>query len=179
VTLPAELRHAIEELATTVSGSTLARAAADLTEAYKPDHTRQQPPLVFSGDAHRTAYAVVRMPATYAACEHVFRELALRMPGFAPRTALDLGCGPATASWAASSVFPTLESITLVERDAGLIELGKRLSAEAPPPLRNAEWLRRDLASGIPEGTWDLVIASYAIGELRHVSSPAHDPASA
>jgi ribosomal protein RSM22 (predicted rRNA methylase) len=168
VTLPAELRHAIEELATTVSGSTLARAAADLTEAYKPgsDRDHRQQPSVFSNDAHRVAYAVVRMPATYAACEHVFRQVALRMPGFAPRTALDLGCGPTTASWAAASMFPTLEGITLVERDAGLIELGKRLSAEAPPALRNAEWLRRDLASGIPEGTWDLVIASYAIGEL-------------
>lgn len=183
--LPPELRKAVEDLADGVPGAALARAARELTEAYKSAEGRTQQTVGFHTDAHRAAYAVVRLPATFAACEHALTELSRRLPGFAPRTVLDLGSGPGTASWAAAVVFPTIERITLLERDAGLIELGKKLATHSAntgtdvgaPPLSPsvgdrvatsaAEWLRRDLTQPLPEGNWDLVIASYSIGELR------------
>ena len=179
--MPNQLRAAIEELAAPLSGTTLARAARELTGTYQ----YAVPGALATGEARREgrelrltaeqkiAYLVVRVPATYAACVHTLNEVRERVPQFTPKTLLDLGAGPGTGSWAASEVFPSLERITLVERDPGMIELGQKLASASPASaLRSAEWLRRDLVAGIPpaskfpEAKWDLVIASYAVGEL-------------
>jgi hypothetical protein len=50
------------------------------------------------------AYALARLPGCYAACSRIFIELAARLPGFAPKSLLDFGAGPGTASWAAQEV---------------------------------------------------------------------------
>lgn len=50
------------------------------------------------------AYALVRLPGCYAAAQRVFRELERRLPDFQPRSLLDFGAGPGTASWAAQEV---------------------------------------------------------------------------
>jgi len=178
--MPNELRAAIEKLAAPLSGTTLARAARELTGTYQyavpglrpagapvqPEPRREGRDLKLTAE-QKLAYLVVRVPATFAACAHALREVCERVPEFTPKTLLDLGAGPGTASWAAAEAFPSIENITLAERDAGMIELGQKLAAvSSASALRSAEWLRRDLVSGVPEGNWDLVIASYAVGEL-------------
>jgi hypothetical protein len=52
------------------------------------------------------AYAVARLPSCYAAAHRIFKELAVRYPGFEPKTLLDFGAGPGTATWAAQEVCP-------------------------------------------------------------------------
>jgi ribosomal protein RSM22 (predicted rRNA methylase) len=106
------------------------------------------------------------MPATHAAVLSALREAAQRSPEFHPRTLLDAGAGPGTASWAAAHVWPELEKETLIERDAGMIALGKRLAQHASAPLRSGEWLQADLAGEWQAGKHDVVVLSYALGEL-------------
>jgi ribosomal protein RSM22 (predicted rRNA methylase) len=65
-------------------------------------------------------------------------------------------------------VFPSLHSATAVERDSKLIEIARRLSAEATSAaLREAAWLQGDITAAIPEGAWDLVVCAYTLNELR------------
>jgi ribosomal protein RSM22 (predicted rRNA methylase) len=45
------------------------------------------------------SYLAVRLPATFAVCQHIFAEIARRIPDFAPATLADVGAGPGTASW--------------------------------------------------------------------------------
>jgi ribosomal protein RSM22 (predicted rRNA methylase) len=107
------------------------------------------------------------MPATYAACRRALEETASRIAGLAPASFLDLGAGPGTATWAASAVFPSLRSVTLVERDAAMASLGRELMRESSSEaLRTATWTHADLSKDIPVQSADVVMLSYVLGEL-------------
>lgn len=162
--LPDQLREAMAHETAALPPRELAAAAAGLTERYRRGDFRQ--PAIASV-ADRAAYLAVRLPATFAANERVFRELRLALPQSAPESLLDLGAGPGTAAWAAAEAFPMLRSITLVEAEPALAEMGKRLASQSRiTALRDAKWLQGDMRRGLPPGQFDLVVASYAIGEL-------------
>ena len=72
------------------------------------------------------AYLAYRAPATYAAAEEVFRQVALLRPGWAPRSLLDVGAGPGVAAWAALDVWPSLEQLTLVEAEPAMVAAGRQ-----------------------------------------------------
>jgi ribosomal protein RSM22 (predicted rRNA methylase) len=166
VQLPEHLRARIDELSSTVQGSELAKAAARISDRYRATDFGS---AVLSTDADRIAYTAVRMPATYAACQHVFAQLRLSAPEAQPESLLDLGAGPGTAAWAAREVFPLLQQFTLVECDAGLISLGKELAGGSA--LGSATWLQADLGSLVALPSADLVVMSYVVGELpRHTA---------
>ncbi|HET9839325.1 MAG TPA: small ribosomal subunit Rsm22 family protein [Candidatus Angelobacter sp.] len=142
----------------------LAQAAARLTERYKAGNFSH--PAIAS-DAERAAYLAVRFPATYAANRRVFSEIALRAPHAEIRTLLDLGAGPGTALFAASEIFPKLETATLLEADERWVAIGKTLAEKSgPAAVPQPQWLRQDLRSGFSCAEHDLVVVSYALGEL-------------
>lgn len=161
---PEELRLAIDRLAADTSSPVMSRAAVDISAAYRAGDFIRAP---LQSAAHRIAYLQVRMPATYAACHHVFEKISEVLPDFQPRSLLDLGAGPGTAAWAALEQFPSLERISLVERDGELLRFGKALATEAPyPALRSAQWGPSDLRTFTPE-VHDVIVLSYALGELN------------
>jgi len=144
----------------------LKTAAARLSERYRagPSHA--------TGDAEILAYLVTRLPATYAASRAALTALAERRPDFRPRSLLDLGAGPGTAAWAACDVFPSLETLTLVEREGRFRDWGKIL-ASTDPKMFNADWVSMDLErQGGPFGTHDLVIASFSLAEITSAALP-------
>jgi len=110
------------------------------------------------------------MPATYAACEWVFAEIARRMPEFAPNSLLDLGAGPGTASWAAAERWPSLRDFILLEENREFAELGGRLSRSSDV-LKSASWRIVDLQSQTAPPAADVVVMSYALGELRDAAA--------
>jgi ribosomal protein RSM22 (predicted rRNA methylase) len=162
--LPLALRRAIEQELTACDGAKLRAASAQLSECYRAaDGTH----AALCNDEQRAAYLAVRLPATFAAS---VAALSWTREGCGEEicSVLDLGSGPGTALWAATEVFPTLDSATAFERDAKLIEIGRRLSAHAAhPALRDGKWLQGDLTASLPEGAWDLVVCAYALNELR------------
>lgn len=163
--LPDRLNEAIENELSGYDHRTLTRAASLLTERYKQDQTGS---AALNSNALRLAYLRVRLPATYAVNARAFRELRDRVPAIEIRSMLDLGSGPGTAMWAATSSFPEVEQFTAVERDSELLEAGRRLAfASDHPALRSASWLRQDVNSGLSAvEKHDLVVVSYALNEL-------------
>ncbi len=160
--LPEQLRSQIETLLDSSERSRLARAAEQITADYKQGR--------FTGSLRRPesrlAYLLTRMPATYAANAYVFQQVRRAMPEFGPEDMLDLGCGPGTAMWAAREVWPDIGSVTLLDSNRELLELGRSLSGGVP----NLQWDAADISSMERFPAADLVVLSYALGELE---SPA------
>ena len=150
--LPRALAAGIESLIEGRDFKTIRRAADELSESYRA----AKPQGAFSSPEHRLAYLLLRLPATYAAISAVLNEVRAR--GGEIRSVLDLGAGAGTAAWAAAEVFPNLERITLVERDAEMVAIGKKLAVDHPV-LSRAEWIVNDLRSAKFE-PHDLVIAA-------------------
>jgi ribosomal protein RSM22 (predicted rRNA methylase) len=163
--LPAALERAIQNEASQTDSTAVARASGRLTEAYKAANFAR---ASIDSPAARLAYLQARMPATYAANAHVFRELA---PPAAIRSMLDLGAGPGTSMWAAAEAFPSIERFTLVERSRELAELGRRLAWHSPnQAVRSARWDNADVTSLSELEAHDLVVLSYVLGELPTVA---------
>src|SRR3954447_20558402 len=104
--LPAELKAALDAKLQGLSRSVAAERAAAISETYRSGGGSG----AIRSEADALAYALARMPATYAAviaCLNALREI---RPDFAPRTLLDLGAGPGTATWAAAEAFASLTS---------------------------------------------------------------------
>ena len=163
--LPAHLRQAIEDQTAQCNPQALSQAAGELSENYR---ARRSPKgRYISSDAHRLAYVVTRLPATFAATHAVFAEIHRLLPTQTITTLLDLGAGPGTASWSATTVFRQLQDLTLIEQDEGLIATGKSLAQSGNNDrLINANWTRADLRSTASFSPHDLVVSSYALGEL-------------
>src|SRR5262249_17663632 len=113
------------------------------------------------------AYAFTRLPATYAANAAVHAAVRDAWPEFVPRTVIDAGAGPGTATWAAAEQFAALEHIRLIDDNPHLRALALScLQAGNAPALRNATYDHGDILTIARDGaSADLVIASYVIGE--------------
>jgi ribosomal protein RSM22 (predicted rRNA methylase) len=169
--IPAALNRAIDAEAAQHDRKLLTRAVEDMSFRYR---SRAKDTGVFvSTPLHRAAYVITRLPATFAAVAAVFHETKNRMPDFAPVDLLDLGAGPGTATWAATSIFPSLQRATLVEQDPEFIATGRHMlkSAGGNPPA-HMEWVRGDLRKADLE-PHDLVVISYALGELSEREATA------
>ncbi|MDP2801112.1 MAG: small ribosomal subunit Rsm22 family protein [Phreatobacter sp.] len=158
--LPPALRAALDRLAGRFGGRDLAAASRRLTEDYRAGRGSRLPAPV-----DLAAYAIARMPATYAACAAVLEEAAARVD-LAPRSLLDVGCGPGTATWAAAETFPGLVEAAMRDAHAGMIALGRDLATEGPALLAGADWKTGRLEAVVPASA-DLVVASYALNELK------------
>jgi ribosomal protein RSM22 (predicted rRNA methylase) len=75
---------------------------------------------------------------------------------------LDLGTGPGTGLWAATAQHQ-LESADAIEREPAFVALAMSLAPTLSQPIG---WTTSDLQSWKPERKYDLVLASYSIGEL-------------
>jgi ribosomal protein RSM22 (predicted rRNA methylase) len=164
--LPDDLRVAVERALAAARPRALSTAVRTLSERYRGHRSDAAfPPLQTELEA--LAYLAYRLPATFAALSAALQEVRLLQPGLTPQSLLDVGSGPGTTAWSALATFPSINRIVLIERDVRMMQVGQMLAAESHvPALREAEWLRDDVASGIDAGPADLTIASYTIGEL-------------
>lgn len=114
------------------------------------------------------AYAFTRLPATYAAVSAALAALHVASPDFSPRTLIDAGAGPASATFAAAQHLDGLGDIRLIDDNPHLRTLGEALLAASDvAALRSAAYRAGDLIARLRDAEpADLVIASYAIGEL-------------
>ena len=169
--LPFPLRQAIEHEAArqnqpSLSQAALSQAAAELSQKYREQILPGKP--FIATDAHRLAYAAVRMPATFAASHAALAEVHRLASSLRIESLLDLGAGTGAASWAAAEVFDSLRQITLIEQDRHLIELGRKLAmASEHQALRSADWRAANLRMLSEFPPHDLVVCSYSIGEIE------------
>lgn len=160
--LPTELKAALDRKIEGLSRNDAARRASAISQSYRSGGNSH----LIRTEVDALAYALARMPATFAATAAGLDALQAQCPDFAPRSLLDVGAGPGTASWAAASAFPTLGSFTLLDANAALRALAVNLAAGdarlTSLSYQHGEALR--IIDDAPEA--DLVIASYVINEL-------------
>jgi ribosomal protein RSM22 (predicted rRNA methylase) len=153
---PPILSQALQALLEGVPRQKLASAAQAMSERSRKGAGSKA--IVTPADA--LAYALARMPATYAACAAVFARLDEAVPDFVPSSLLDVGAGTGAASWAAVTQWPGL-SVTMLDRNPALRDLARKLADEGLPA---ADILSGDVAAQKPKA--DLVVASYVLAEL-------------
>src|SRR5260370_8908587 len=107
------------------------------------------------------------MPATYAAVTASFNALCEITPAFTPKSLLDIGAGPGTATWAAAEAFPSLQRFRLFDANSALRALALDLG-RSNARLRDFEYkrgkARAALAGAYPP---NLLLVTYLCRDLR------------
>ena len=160
--LPAELRAALDARLEGLSRSDAAGRAAIISQTYREGGGSG----TIRTETDALAYAVARMPATYAAVVASLNALTEIRPDFAPTSLLDVGAGPGTASWAAAEAFPSLHEFTLLDANEALRTLALDLTRRSDRLRRITYELGQARVYAAHAEAADLVIASYIINEL-------------
>lgn len=169
--IPSGLKAALGKCLEGLSRKTIARHSAAISEGYRSGRPSRE---LIGADEAVLAYLLARMPATYAAVARVLSEARERAPDFAPRSLLDAGAGPGTASWASVETWSGIARIAMLDDSAAFLRIAQNLAAaSAHDGLRTAQMQAGDMAqadAAIAQA--DLVIASYALAELAHDRLP-------
>lgn len=170
--LPAGLASAITAQLERRPRQALADSARRLSENYR---ARKPTTDAIRDETDALAYALTRMPATYAAVVSVLGRLAAEQPDFAPGSLLDVGCGLGAAAYAAATVWPEIREAELADRSAAFLALAARLAADSGEALvASARIARGDITRlGADIAPRDLVVASYALTELPDADLPS------
>jgi ribosomal protein RSM22 (predicted rRNA methylase) len=161
--LPTWISAALASRLENVSRGTLRERAQAISDTYRAGGRSD----IIGSELDALAYAVVRMPATYAAIRAALGHTIEIVPDFQPRSILDVGAGPGTASWASIDTWPLVQRTTLVDRNPRLLELARQLHGAIQRTEIAADFVQGDLARS-PGGSAnaDVVMASYAFTEL-------------
>ena len=166
---PAALRGALEARLQGVSRNAAAERAAVISKNYRDGGGS----AAINGDTDALAYALARMPATYAADIASLNALIEIRPDFAPASLLDIGAGPGTATWAAAEAFSSLQSFVLLDANDALRKLALNLAREGGR-LDALTYERGDARALLAKAdAADLVVASYVIGEMSEAERTA------
>jgi ribosomal protein RSM22 (predicted rRNA methylase) len=149
---PPALAGTIAQMLEGVSRKDLAQRAGKLSAAYRAGGTSAG----IGGRDDALAYLLARAPATFAASAAVFDRIKQRLPDFAPKSLSDIGAGPGTASWAATTAWPSLTAIAMLEPNAAFRDMAQKL-------MPAARVVAGDL--GAEKTGADLVVAAYVLAE--------------
>jgi ribosomal protein RSM22 (predicted rRNA methylase) len=167
--LPAELKAALDARLQGLSRNDAAERAAVISKTYRDGGNSG----AIKSETDALAYALARMPATYAAVTASLDALREITPDFAPKSLLDVGAGPGTASWAAAEAFSSLQSFTSLDANNALRNLALDL-ARGSARLRNINYQRGEARAVLADAeAADLVVASYMIGEINDAERTA------
>jgi ribosomal protein RSM22 (predicted rRNA methylase) len=160
--LPAELRAALNAKLEGLSRSDAASRATVISQTYRAGGGSG----TIKTETDALAYALARMPATYAAVAASLDALTGIRPDFAPKSLLDVGAGPGTASWAAAEAFSSLHDFTLLDANEALRTLALDLARKSDRLRGVAYELGQARTYVAHTDAADLVIASYVINEI-------------
>src|ERR1700733_10355643 len=122
--LPAELKAALDAKLHGVSRNDTAERAALISKTYRDGGNSG----AIRSEADALAYALARMPATYAAVTASLNALREINPQVAPANPLEVGARPGTSRWAAAEAFSSLQDFALLDANNALRALAIDLS---------------------------------------------------
>jgi ribosomal protein RSM22 (predicted rRNA methylase) len=161
--LPAELKAALQRKAQGLTRNDAAARAAAISQTYRSGGGSS----TIRNESDALAYALARMPATYAAVVAGFNALSEIRPEFTPVSLLDIGAGPGTATWAAAQAFESLDAFSAIDANPALRSLALDLAA-ASARLHGLNYAQNEASAGLRNAaSADLVLASYIIGEMN------------
>jgi ribosomal protein RSM22 (predicted rRNA methylase) len=160
--LPAELKTALDARLHGLSRSDAAGRATSISQTYRDGGGSG----AIRSEVDALAYALARMPATYAAVTASLNALTEIRPDFAPLSLLDVGAGPGTATWAAAEAFSSLRNFALLDANTALRTLALELAHDSHR-LHDMAYRRGEARVALADSeAADLVVASYMIGEI-------------
>lgn len=160
--LPAELKAALDGKLRGFSRTDAAGRSASISKTYRDGGGSGG----IRSEADALAYALARMPATYAAVVASLNALIGIRPDLAPTSLLDVGAGPGTAAWATAQAFSSLTNFSLFDANDALRSLALDLFADSFR-LRDVSYERGEARAALAKAeAADLVVASYMIGEI-------------
>ncbi|MGA8171770.1 MAG: small ribosomal subunit Rsm22 family protein [Methylocystis sp.] len=167
---PATLAAVLEGLLDGQPRKDLQARALRMSEGFR---ARKPSSETIRDETDALAYALTRLPATYAATARVFLKLREEVPEFAPSSLVDAGCGLASASFAALEIWPDVASVELFDHSPQFLALAARLTQASPhSALAGARVVAADLRTPPRGETADLVVASYALTEIDDDALP-------
>jgi ribosomal protein RSM22 (predicted rRNA methylase) len=164
--LPPHLKRALERLTEGVARTGMARRAETISKTYRDGGGSD----TIRDEHDALAYALARMPATYAAVSASLEAAAEFAGDFSPRSLLDIGAGPGTATWAAAEVFPSLQQFAMIDANMALRDVALDL-ARGNDRFKQLSYRQADaqIETRVASGA-DLVLASYTIGEMNEAT---------
>src|SRR6187399_45292 len=167
--LPAELKAALDAKLHGFSRNDAAARSAIISKTYRDGGGSG----AIKSETDALAYALARMPATYAAVIASLNALIEIRPDFAPKSLLDVGAGPGTATWAAAEALPSLQDFALLDANEALRALALGLVSDSFR-LRDISYQRGEARAALAKAdAADLVVASYMIGEISDAEQRA------
>jgi ribosomal protein RSM22 (predicted rRNA methylase) len=160
--LPVELKAALEAKLHGLSRSDAAERSARISQTYRSGGSS----VAIRTEADALAYALARMPATYAAVTASLNALCEVRPDFVPKTLLDIGAGPGTATWAAAQAFASLADFMSIDANTALRRLALDL-VRGSERLSGIRYTSGEVHAALADAeSADLVLASYLVGEV-------------
>lgn len=164
--LPQNLRRGLDALfaqhETTYGHGELKAAAAAVSERYRTQV--ETGGRLIASAAEALAYALSRMPATYAAALDAL-EKADPSSAFGFRSVLDVGSGTGAAVWAVGEWYAPGEIVCL-DADENMLRLSSQLLRYEPSLRQRVRFERCDAVRSDYPMRADLVVSSYMLGEL-------------
>jgi len=137
-----------------------------LIDRYQSDTPAVPGKPIMAGEREALAYAVYRMPATYAAIRTVLDQLPDQsvLPG---AQHLDIAGGTGAAVWAVADRWPAVAGHTVLEQSTAAINLGRKVAAGAGSgPVRQANWEQFVISAGVELPAADVVTIGYLLSEI-------------
>lgn len=158
--LPAWIVAALQSKLENVSRNDLRERAQTISDAYRAGGSSE----IVRSELDALAYAVVRLPATYAAVRAALVYAVEMVPDFKPQSIVDIGCGPGTATWAALDIWPSVITATLIDRNLKLLDFARELRS---PHQTGIDFIQGEMAKSVANApSADVVMASYALTEI-------------
>ncbi len=160
--LPTWISAALKGKLENVSRATLRDSARAISDAYRAGDSS----AIIRSELDALAYAIVRMPATYAAIHAALTHTVELIPDFQPWSILDAGAGPGTASWAGIDVWSSVQQTTLIDSNQRLLTLARQLHRAVQHTEVSADIIQGDLSRELGSApNADVVTAGYALTE--------------
>lgn len=157
------LKSIIEKNIKNLSVAKYRQISNSITEKYMSNDKNGKRLVTTTDEA--SVYSVVRMPATYGSVLAVLESVDEVTDAFNIKSVTDVGAGTGAASLACYDFFDELDSISCLEREVAMSEIGKNIMKEYIVADTAYSWMSFDILNGNIDKS-DLVIESYMLNEL-------------
>lgn len=115
-----------------------------------------------------TAYAIYYSPINYAKVWHLLQQIPPNTLG-AEINILDYGCGPGTATFAATDFFSATANILAYDQSPAMTAVGQKILNVRPPPPGSRITFTNS-AKDFAEKKFDLILAANVLNEIQDAS---------
>lgn len=166
VNLPPLISESVSRILLRSDARLLSLQAKELHERYMQGANPLQPNIQKPTDC--IAYLALRFPATFAQIASALSQIQERIPGWEPKSVLELGCGPGTGIWAAKSVWKSIRTATGVDKEQLFLTLAEEIQYDAKMQI-DITWVKSTLIkweTAEDNTKYDLIIVANVLNEL-------------